>query len=81
MPASTSEQETTTIIKFVTNKCPTCGKKPNMLGIVCKCGGKFCMEHRMPEEHQCTYDFKTQYREKLLEKLTKSVAPKIIESH
>lgn len=62
------------------NRCPVCNKKANMLGIICKCGQTFCMEHRMPEMHKCTFDYKTQYQKNLMEKLTTSAKPKIIES-
>jgi len=40
------------------SKCPVCNKKANMLGIVCKCGNKYCMEHRMPEDHNCAINYK-----------------------
>ena len=60
--------------------CPTCGKKANTLGIVCKCGNKYCMAHRMPEDHSCTFDHKSDLQAKLLTRLTSSTAPKIIEA-
>lgn len=63
-----------------TIKCSVCNKKANGLGIICKCGLKFCMEHRMPEEHNCTFDFKTYYQKKILESLTTSVCPKFVGS-
>jgi len=24
----------------------------------CRCEGKFCTKHRLPEKHNCTYNFK-----------------------
>lgn len=35
-----------------------CKKKINLLSFTCKCEKVFCTEHRMPEEHQCTFDWK-----------------------
>lgn len=61
-------------------KCPTCQKKANNLDIICKCGGQFCMAHRMPEDHGCTFDFKQFDRQRLLKTLTESPQPKLIES-
>lgn len=37
----------------MTTKCDFCGKEV-YLPFVCKyCGGKFCVEHRLPENHNC----------------------------
>ena len=66
--------------KKIIEKCPVCQKRANNLDIICKCGKKFCMSHRLPETHSCDFDFKTEQREKLLEQLTESKPPKIIES-
>ena len=33
----------------------------------CKCGLKFCREHRLPEFHNCTFDFKKQAQIKIKE--------------
>jgi len=62
-------------------RCTTCAKK---LGLAttyqCRCGGKYCSQHRYPETHGCTYDFKSEGR-KFLEKnnpvVTASKLPKI----
>lgn len=35
-----------------------CKKKINLMSFTCKCEKVFCTEHRMPEEHQCTFDWK-----------------------
>lgn len=60
-----------TPIKIEKKRCPICRKRANHLDIICQCGGQFCMEHRMPEDHQCTFDYKKFQREKLEEKLYK----------
>lgn len=39
-------------------KCLYCNKKANTLGLICKCGGLFRMEHRLPETHKCPYDYR-----------------------
>lgn len=42
----------------VNNKCDICGYE-ELLPFKCKyCGGTFCGEHRLPEKHDCTYQFK-----------------------
>jgi len=39
--------------------CEHCGEKINFLPFKCKyCGGAFCKEHRLPENHQCTFELK-----------------------
>lgn len=36
-----------------------CGKKLSIIEreFVCRCGKKFCGLHRLPEQHNCIYDF------------------------
>ena len=37
--------------------CEHCSEKINFLPFKCKyCGGSFCKEHRLPENHQCTFE-------------------------
>jgi len=39
--------------------CEHCGEKINFLPFKCKyCGGAYCKEHRLPENHQCTFELK-----------------------
>ena len=38
-------------------KCIICNKKHLIIN-QCKCGGLFCLKHRLPELHNCNYDFK-----------------------
>ena len=42
------------------NRCAFkgCKKKLGMVPFECKCGFKFCTEHRLPEFHKCTFNFK-----------------------
>jgi len=45
--------------------CFKCKKKVGLTAIKCKCGYAFCGKHRYPEEHSCTFDFKSYDRKKL----------------
>jgi len=39
--------------------CEHCGEKIDLLPFKCKyCSGAFCKEHRLPENHQCTFELK-----------------------
>jgi len=39
--------------------CEHCGEKIDLLPFKCKyCGGAFCKEHRLPENHKCTFELK-----------------------
>jgi predicted nucleic acid binding AN1-type Zn finger protein len=42
-----------------------CIKKLGIMSFVCRCKKEFCAKHRMPETHQCTFDYKTSGREAL----------------
>lgn len=46
-------------------KCVICKKKVGLLGYECKCGNIYCSLHRMPEDHQCKIDYKTEGKDKL----------------
>jgi len=39
--------------------CELCGEQINYLPFKCKyCGGIYCKKHRLPENHQCTFELK-----------------------
>ncbi|XP_021280249.1 zinc finger A20 and AN1 domain-containing stress-associated protein 1-like [Herrania umbratica] len=42
----------------VSNRCFICRKKVGLTGFKCRCGSTFCGEHRYPEKHECSFDFK-----------------------
>lgn len=46
-------------------RCWTCNKKIGLTGIQCRCTYVFCGKHRYPKEHQCTYDYQKDQKEKL----------------
>jgi predicted nucleic acid binding AN1-type Zn finger protein len=48
-----------------------CKKKIPLIEWKCKCGGKFCTKHRLPEQHKCTWDYKMNDEER--EKKIKSL--------
>lgn len=54
----------------MSSRCATCNKKTGIVPFDCKCGSVFCAKHRYPEEHACTFDFKTDERNKLNDMLT-----------
>ena len=35
-----------------------CKNKLNMMSFNCDCEGKYCLKHRLPEEHNCIYSHK-----------------------
>ncbi|EGD74773.1 hypothetical protein PTSG_07008 [Salpingoeca rosetta] len=47
------------------NRCHVCNTKLGMLGFECKCDGMFCSKHRLPDDHECTFDFKSFDRNKI----------------
>jgi len=58
-------------------KCPICRKKSH-LTFKCKCGGEYCIKHRYPEEHKCTYDRRKEDIEKLKKDNPKIIPEKLI---
>jgi hypothetical protein len=58
-------------------RCPICNKKLKIINFKCKCNKTFCALHRMPEQHNCLYDYKTPGRRKIREENPRVVAEKI----
>eukprot|EP01094_Clydonella_sp_ATCC50884_P013310 TRINITY_DN235_c0_g1_i1.p1 TRINITY_DN235_c0_g1~~TRINITY_DN235_c0_g1_i1.p1 ORF type:complete len:156 (-),score=51.08 TRINITY_DN235_c0_g1_i1:430-897(-) len=59
-------------------RCWECKKKVGLLGYTCKCEYVFCANHRMAEQHTCDFDFKTDGKELLANKLGEAcVAEKV----
>ena len=59
-----------TSVTVKTNKrCPVCRKKITITAFACRCGVRFCPQHRYPETHNCTFDFQTNDRQKLKDSL------------
>jgi predicted nucleic acid binding AN1-type Zn finger protein len=59
------------------NRCQHCSKKLGLVLFTCRCGGDFCAEHRLSDDHQCGYDFKEENKRKLSQELVKVVGQKL----
>ena len=57
-----------------------CGKKLTLTSIRCKCEKKYCMAHRLPEEHACSYDFKADGMKELLKFMSTAIVAKKVEA-
>ena len=42
-----------------------CVKKLGLMPFVCRCEKEFCNKHRMPETHNCIFDYKTNGKKQL----------------
>lgn len=81
-PISSTNNDAISSTKTTANKrpgtrCHECRKKVPISALKCKCGEVFCAQHRMAEDHKCTFDFKTLYREKLKDNLQQVVSAKV----
>ncbi|AUF82544.1 AN1-like zinc finger [Tetraselmis virus 1] len=61
------------------SNCYFCRKNMGIMVFNCKCGYKYCKKHRLPEQHECTYDHKMFGKETLRMNNPKIVGEKIIE--
>ena len=61
-------------------KCGHCKKKLGIVNYECKCTNKhkFCSKCRLPESHNCEYDFKADSKILLEKQLVKVVCQKVI---
>lgn len=46
-------------------RCHVCRKKVGLLGFRCRCGDIYCGQHRHPESHACTIDYKLAGRKRI----------------
>ncbi len=37
-----------------------CNHRIKLTNLPCKCGNIYCIEHRLPEKHNCTFDYKNE---------------------
>jgi len=44
--------------KLKANRCHSCKRKVGLTGFDCRCGGKFCSDHRYSDAHHCAFDYK-----------------------
>lgn len=61
-------------------KCGNCKGKLGIVNYECKCTSehKFCSKCRLPESHNCNYDFKTECKKSLTNQLVKVEYEKVI---
>jgi AN1-like Zinc finger len=64
-PAGEQPESSAPAVQTNRKRCFGCAKKVGLTGMECKCGYVFCSKHRYPEEHACSFDFRTQGREQL----------------
>ena len=48
-----------------TEQCWKCERRVGLLGFKCRCSYIFCKKHRMANEHNCSYDWKTWGRKQI----------------
>lgn len=46
-----------------------CKKKIGIMEFICLCGGKYCSKHRLPEDHDCSFNHGKESKKVLSEKL------------
>lgn len=46
--------------------CDYCNKKLKMINFTCKCNKTFCLMHKAPEQHNCTFNHKELFKEQLI---------------
>ncbi len=54
-----------------------CNKKLRLTDMACRCGKKFCGNHRVCSDHNCTYDYKSSERKELEKNNEKIVGEKL----
>lgn len=54
-----------------------CKKKLTLMSYACQCEKKFCSEHRLPEDHACTFDYKSQGKAMIAKKNPQVINSKI----
>ena len=58
-------------------RCGSCNKKLMITDFACKCCTRYCQEHRLPEDHACTFDHKGAGKIVLEKQLVKAVHEKV----
>jgi hypothetical protein len=59
-------------------KCAICKKKLGILDFGCRCENLYCFIHRLPEQHNCSFDYEKMGKDILEKKNPQIVADKII---
>ena len=66
--AAEVEKEENPVKQIDTGVCHHCSKTVGIRGFLCDCGLVFCSKDRVPERHNCTFDFKEQAQKDLAQK-------------
>lgn len=66
---------TTSIVK---KRCYNCNKKIKLVEYACRCEEIFCQKCRMPESHNCTFDYKNNGKIQLAQNLPQVKCDKVI---
>jgi hypothetical protein len=56
---------------------PDCNKKLKMTDVTCRCENTYCAIHRLPENHQCQFDYISMGKGQLNKILPKVVSSKV----
>lgn len=56
-----------------------CKKKLGTIKFTCHCKLNFCSKHRLPENHNCQFDYVSEGKKKLKENNPVVVKPKVIQ--
>ena len=59
------------------NRCQICPRSIKIIGFDCRCGGRYCIEHRLAKEHHCQFDYRTYGINELTKANPKVVGDKI----
>jgi predicted nucleic acid binding AN1-type Zn finger protein len=54
--------------------------KIRLVDVACKCEKTYCLKHRHPEEHACTFDYRASAKEVLLKYMSTPVVASKIEA-
>tara|TARA_B100000579_G_scaffold227152_1_gene186035 strand:- start:7795 stop:8022 length:228 start_codon:yes stop_codon:yes gene_type:complete len=55
-----------------------CNRKIKLTDLMCRCGNFYCKAHRLPESHNCTYDFKENDKKKQRIENLKCIGSKLV---
>jgi hypothetical protein len=70
-------QQVLPAVQTDTTRCWSCKRKVGLLGFKCKCSYVFCGSHRHSDQHGCTYDYKTEFKQKLAKENPVVIASKV----
>mmetsp|Transcript_19889 Transcript_19889/g.36688 ORF Transcript_19889/g.36688 Transcript_19889/m.36688 type:complete len:124 (+) Transcript_19889:3796-4167(+) len=59
------------------DRCASCSRRVGLMGFNCRCGFVYCTKHRLPEEHDCSFDHQKAARRKLTEDNPQVIAEKL----